>query len=176
MKDELLIVVDEHDHPLAEAGKMEVHQKGILHRAFSVFIFNQEGKWLLQQRADSKYHSAGLWTNACCSHPHPAEKTEDAAAKRLHEEMGIKSVLNHIFSFTYRAEFENGLTEYEFDHIYSGYSNDVPSINKGEVMAYRYVSIDEIRKEIIEKPETFTKWFVMMFEKVNQYKSDKTAA
>jgi len=176
MNDELLIVVDEHDNAIAEAGKIEVHKKGILHRAFSVFVFNSEGKWLLQQRAEDKYHSAGLWTNTCCSHPRRGEVTEEAAVKRLNEEMGIVCGLKYMFNFTYKASFENGLTEHEFDHIFSGYSDDLPVINKAEVKAYKYLSTEEIRSEINDKPETFTRWFVMMFEKVNQYNTDKTTA
>ena len=100
--------------------KMEAHKKGLLHRAFSVFIFNGKGEMLLQQRALNKYHSGGLWTNACCSHPMPGEKTEDAADRRLKEELGFETPLEKIFDFVYKAEFDNGLTEYEFDHVFAG--------------------------------------------------------
>ena len=124
-----LILVDENDLPLGTAEKMEAHEKGLLHRAFSVFIFNAQGKMLLQQRAINKYHSGGLWTNACCSHPYFEEETLVAAEKRLQEEMGFVSELKELFSFIYKAPFENGLTEHELDHVMIGYFNEEPIIN-----------------------------------------------
>ena len=117
--------------------KMEAHQKGVLHRAFSVFVFNNAGELLLQQRADHKYHSGGLWTNTCCSHPAPGEKNADAAARRLYEEMGFNCELAHSFSFIYKAQFQNGLTEYEFDHVYIGYADSIPVLNMDEVQDWK---------------------------------------
>src|SRR6188768_1448075 len=118
-----IILVDEQDRPTGTMGKMEVHEKALLHRAFSVFIFNDCGEMLLQQRAVKKYHSAGLWTNACCSHPRPGEDTLLAAQKRLQEELGFTTSLEKAFAFIYKASFENGLTEYEFDHVFTGVYN-----------------------------------------------------
>ena len=120
---EEVVLVDEQDKPVGVMEKMQAHREGKLHRAFSVFIFNDKGEMLLQQRAFNKYHSAGLWTNACCSHPKPNETTETAAARRLNEELGFKTSLEKLFDFTYKASFENGLTEYEFDHVFSGIYN-----------------------------------------------------
>ena len=129
-----MILVNETDEVKGAAGKMEAHKKGLLHRAFSVFVFNQRGEMLLQQRAMNKYHSGGLWTNACCSHPEPNEETEEAAMRRLKEEMGFETDLEKVFDFVYKAEFENGLVEYEFDHVYTGeYDGDI-KFSKEEVM------------------------------------------
>ena len=129
-----VILVDENDVEKGIMDKMEAHQKGVLHRAFSVFVFNYAGELLLQQRADHKYHSGGLWTNTCCSHPAPGEKIADAAVRRLYEEMGFNCELAHSFSFIYKAHFQNGLTEYEFDHVYIGYSDSIPALNKEELI------------------------------------------
>ena len=120
MENDKVILVNEHDDMVGIMDKMEAHQQGLLHRAFSIFIFNTKGEMLLQQRAFSKYHSGGLWTNACCSHPLPGEKTEDAAQRRLKEEIGFETSLEKIFDFVYKAAFENGLTEHEFDHVFAG--------------------------------------------------------
>ncbi|MEI9946718.1 MAG: isopentenyl-diphosphate Delta-isomerase [Chitinophagaceae bacterium] len=132
--EEQVIVVNEADEPIGVAGKMEAHRKGILHRAFSIFIFNSKGEMLLQQRALNKYHSGSLWTNACCSHPKPEEDTTVAAERRLKEEMGFDTPIEKVFDFVYRAEFENGLTEHEFDHVYAGEYNGEINFNKEEVM------------------------------------------
>ena len=120
-----MILVNERDEPLGSMEKMEAHRKGALHRAFSVFIFNSRGEMLLQQRALKKYHSGGLWTNACCSHPRPGETNEAAALRRLREEMGFDTSLQQIFSFTYRASFNNGLTEHEYDHVFAGIYDEI---------------------------------------------------
>ena len=165
-----VILIDEHDAPIGVMEKMEAHRKGVLHRAFSIFIFNDKGEMLLQQRADDKYHSAGLWTNACCSHPSPGEETIDAAHRRLKEEMGFDTELKKSFDFTYRALFGNGLTEYEFDHVFIGNYNDPVQFNTSEVKAVAYKSIDEIERLIDEEPGQFTAWFIIAFPKIKAYR------
>jgi isopentenyl-diphosphate delta-isomerase len=160
---EQVILVDESDQPLGVMEKMEAHRLAVLHRAFSVFIFNSRGEMLLQQRAQEKYHSAGLWTNACCSHPRPGEDTRAAAVRRLREELGFITDLQKLFEFTYRTAYENGLTEFEFDHVFVGtYDRDV-SPNRAEVSDYRYLSLSEIEAELFSAPETFTSWFQLAF-------------
>ena len=131
---EMVILVDKHDNQLGLMEKIEAHKKAVLHRAFSVFILNDNNELLIQQRALSKYHSPALWTNTCCSHPRDGESVLDAGARRLKEEMGFETKLDSLLSFVYRAKFDNGLTEHEFDHVLFGYYNDDPSINKLEVM------------------------------------------
>jgi isopentenyl-diphosphate Delta-isomerase len=166
MKTEFLILVDEHDVPLGKMEKMEVHEKGLLHRAFSVFIFNTKGELLLQQRADGKYHSGGLWTNTCCSHPNFGEEINDAVKRRLIEEMGLSVPAEFAFSFIYRIAFNNGLTEHEFDHVFVGVSDTVPNPDPSEVKAWKYAGADSIRKELAENPALFTEWFRLCFDKV----------
>jgi isopentenyl-diphosphate Delta-isomerase len=165
MLDEV-ILVDEKDAPCGTMEKMEAHRKGVLHRAFSVFIFNSKGEMLLQQRAFSKYHSGGLFSNACCSHPRPGEDTLDAAHRRLKEEMGIETELHYKTSFVYRATFENGLTEHEYDPVYTGVCDDEPAINPFEVASYKWLDADELKKEIGLHPERFSYWFRMAIEKL----------
>ncbi len=140
-----VILVNENDIPLGTMEKMEAHRRAVLHRAFSVFIFNSKGEMLLQQRAPEKYHSAGLWTNACCSHPRPGEETEAAAVRRLGEELGFTTGLEKLFHFTYRSEFTNGLTEFEFDHVFVGFYNGDVHPNTEEVSDYGYYSLGDIR-------------------------------
>ena len=158
-----VILVNEKDEQIGVMDKMEAHQKGVLHRAFSVFIFNAKAEMLLQQRAEHKYHSGGLWTNACCSHPTPGEATDVAAHRRLQEEMGFTTSLIKVFDFTYRAEFDNGLTEHEFDHVYIGMYNGDTHPNPDEVQAYIYKRMEDVNKEISEQPEIFTAWFHIAF-------------
>jgi isopentenyl-diphosphate Delta-isomerase len=146
--------------------KTEVHQKGLLHRAFSVFIFNDKGEMLLQRRAMDKYHSPGLWTNACCSHPRPGEDTLKAALRRLQEEMGISAELSHKASFIYKTEFGNGLTEHEFDHVFTGTINTDPVINRSEVMEFIWKDVVEIKRALKTSPENYTTWFKIAMEKV----------
>ena len=160
---EEVILVDESDTPLGTMEKMEAHRRALLHRAFSVFIFNSKGEMLLQQRAPGKYHSAGLWTNACCSHPRPGEDTRDAAVRRLREELGFTSELEEIFHFTYKSEFGNGLTEFEFDHVFIGTSDAPVYPNLAEVSHYRYQTLKEIRESLQAQPELFTSWFRLAF-------------
>lgn len=161
-----VVLVNEKDEPTGTMEKLEAHQKGLLHRAFSVFITNTAGEMLLQQRAADKYHCGGLWTNSCCSHPFPGEKVAAAAHRRLQEEMGFDCALKEVFSFTYRAEFDNGLTEHEFDHVLTG-TWDGPIVpNPGEVQNFRYLSFDAIRKWLADEPHLFTPWFHLAFPKV----------
>lgn len=168
-----VILVDEQDNPVGSMGKMEVHEKAILHRAFSVFIFNEKGEILLQQRAVGKYHSAGLWTNTCCSHPRPGEDTMHAAQKRLKEEMGFSTELTKAFSFIYKAPFDNGLTEYEFDHVFTGVYNGTVEPDPNEVSNYRYQSVGTIKNDIGLYPGKFTEWFKIALPKLEAYLQQK---
>lgn len=164
-----VILVDEHDVPTGTMEKMEVHQKALLHRAFSVFIFNQKGEMLLHKRADKKYHSGGLWTNACCSHPKPGEDTATAASIRLQEEMGFNTPLTKAFDFVYKAPFDNGLTEHEFDHVFTGtYDGDIVP-NPEEVSDYCFKTVAEIRNSIQSHPRKYTEWFKIAFPKMEAY-------
>jgi isopentenyl-diphosphate Delta-isomerase len=169
MKTQSVILVTEDDVPIGTMEKMEAHMKGVLHRAFSVFIFNGEGKMLLQQRAAEKYHGAHLWTNACCSHPYPGEPVAEAAVRRLEEELGFTTTLTKLFHFTYKSAVENDLIEHEFDHVFGGEYESEIKLNKEEVAAYRYLSIDEIKKELNEKPQTYTTWFRIAFPTIEHW-------
>lgn len=162
---EMVILVDKHDNQLGLMEKIEAHKKAVLHRAFSVFILNDNNELLIQQRALSKYHSPALWTNTCCSHPRDGESVLDAGARRLKEEMGFETNLDSLLSFIYRAKFDNGLTEHEFDHVLFGYYNDDPSINKLEVMDWKWVNLDFLKNDIITNSELYTIWFKIIFEK-----------
>ena len=166
---ELVILVDEQDNELGTIEKMEAHQLGVLHRAFSVFIFDRQGRMLLQQRALHKYHSGGLWTNACCSHPRPGEKVESAAKRRLKEEIGIETELEPMFNFTYKASFENGLMEHEFDHVFYGEYNGELLPNKLEVMNTKFATIEDISGQIQVEPGIFTAWFLIAFNLVENW-------
>jgi isopentenyl-diphosphate Delta-isomerase len=166
MKQEFVILVDENDNETGTMEKMEAHRKAFLHRAVSVFIFNSKGEWLLQQRAFDKYHSGGLWTNACCSHPYPGETTMAAANRRLTEEMGMEAPLESLFRFQYQATLESGITEHEVDHVFIGISDREPVINRGEANDWRYVSTHQLSEEIKAAPENFTVWFKIIFEQV----------
>jgi isopentenyl-diphosphate delta-isomerase len=169
-----IILVDEQDLQTGTMGKMEVHQKAMLHRAFSIFIFNEKGEMLLHKRADKKYHSGGLWTNACCGHPKPGEETLTAAQLRLQEEMGFKTELTKAFDFIYKAPFENGLTEYEFDHVFIGkYDGDIVP-NADEVSDYCFKPVDEIKSSILSHPQKYTEWFKIAFPKMEAYLNNNT--
>jgi isopentenyl-diphosphate delta-isomerase len=172
MTEQQLVLVNEYDEAIGVMDKLEAHQKGLLHRAFSIFIFNSRGEMLLQQRADQKYHSAGLWTNACCSHPQPGEETGKAASRRLMEEMGFSTPLHKLFEFLYRAEMENGLTEHEFDHVYTGQYEGAVHVNKEEVKDFCYKEIRTIREELQTNPENYTPWFRLAFPEIENWWHD----
>ncbi|WP_298301894.1 isopentenyl-diphosphate Delta-isomerase [Hydrotalea sp.] len=161
-----VILVDINDEPLGLMEKMEAHQKGLLHRAFSVFIFNTKGELLLQQRAMQKYHSAGLWTNTCCSHPRYDETVIEAGERRLREEMGFSTPLQKIFDFIYHAPFENGLIEHEFDHVLVGYYDETITPCNDEVHHYRFEAMDAIQQELMAHPAQYTAWFQIAYPKV----------
>ncbi len=154
-----VILVDEKDNELGFLEKMEAHRKGALHRAFSVLLFNSKGEVLLQKRAATKYHSAGLWTNTCCSHPKPNEKIENAVSRRLQEEMGIVVNPEFAFKFIYNAALDNNLIEHELDHVFIGQFDGEPILNEHEVEAWKYVSLEKLREQLIISPELFTYWF-----------------
>lgn len=168
-----VILVNINDEQEGVTGKMQAHTDGLLHRAFSVFIFNDKGEMLLQQRAIDKYHSGGLWTNACCSHPEPGEDTAKAAVRRLKEEMGFETRLEKAFDFIYKADFENGLTEHEFDHVFIGEYNGRINFAPDEVMDYSFKSMDEISRELKNQPMQYTAWFRLAFPKVESLRNKK---
>lgn len=163
---EKVILVDKNDNEVGTMEKQEAHVKGLLHRAFSVFIFNDKNELLLQRRAVNKYHSGGLWTNTCCSHPRQNEKTEDAAKRRLLEEMGLRSTLKKQFDFVYKAKLDNNLYEHEFDHVFFGFTNDLPIINPEEVEEYTYKTLEDIGNEMKTIPDKYTEWFKICFREV----------
>jgi isopentenyl-diphosphate Delta-isomerase len=164
-----VILVDKNDTPVGSMDKIEAHKKALLHRAFSVFIFNSKGEMLLQQRADKKYHSAGLWTNACCSHPAPGQDTSTAASRRLMEELGFTTPLTKAFSFSYRTDFENGLTENEFDHVFTGVYDGRIVADPDEVKDYQFVPMDEIERSVRDSPGRFTSWFIIAFPRIKRF-------
>jgi isopentenyl-diphosphate delta-isomerase len=164
-----VILVDASDNATGSLEKMQAHQQGLLHRAFSVFLFNSKGEMLLQQRAMAKYHSGGLWTNACCSHPLPGEETITAAKRRLREELGFETPIHKVFDFVYKADMENGLTEYEFDHVFVGeYEGDI-IFNPEEVMDICYKNMSEIRINLLHHPRNYTAWFHLAFPKIESW-------
>jgi isopentenyl-diphosphate delta-isomerase len=165
---EFVILVDEHNNEIGLMEKLEAHQKALLHRAFSIFIINSKGELLLQQRALNKYHSGGLWTNTCCSHPRAKEQTIDAAHRRLKEEMGFDCELTEKFSFLYKAPFDNGLTEHELDFIFIGEFNGIPNINPQEVKDYAWMMIDDVLLDVKQFPNKYTEWFKII---LNEYVS-----
>ena len=169
--EEQIILVDRLDNPLGIIEKMEAHNLGLLHRAFSVFIFNSSGELLLQQRALDKYHSAGKWTNTCCSHPKPFEETIKAAKRRLMEEMGMACELEYGFNFIYEATFENELIEHEFDHVYFGISDELPVINTQEVASFKYMRLDDLALDLVENPDHYTAWLKICFENIIAFKN-----
>lgn len=164
---EKVILVDENDQAIGTMEKMEAHEKALLHRAFSVFIFNSKNEMLIHQRAFSKYHSGGLWTNACCSHPRENETAEQAAHRRLQEEMGFDCEINHQFSFVYKAELDQGLTEHEFDHVFTGIYESEIKPNPEEVAAYKYISISDLKTDLSAHPERYTEWFKIAFKQLD---------
>ncbi len=163
--EEQVVLVDAQDNPIGLMGKLEAHQKGVLHRAFSVFVLNDQNELMLQQRALHKYHSPGLWTNTCCSHQRSGESNIQAGTRRLQEEMGFTTELTELTSFIYKAPFDNGLTEHELDHIMMGRYNSSPNINPDEVADWKWMSIEEVKKDVDAHPERYTVWFVIIFER-----------
>lgn len=172
--DEQVILVTPGDVPVGTADKTGAHERGLLHRAFSVFVFDPNGEWLLQRRAAGKYHSGGLWSNTCCSHPRPGEAIEDAAHRRLREEMGFDCPLEPAFSFLYRAPLDGGMIEHELDHVFVGVHSGNPDPDPAEVGAWRWATGDTIRRELARAPHTFTYWFALAFEKLRT--NGRTAA
>ena len=170
-----VILVNEKDEPIGTMEKIEVHQKGLLHRAFSVFIFNEKGEMLLQKRAAGKYHSPGLWTNTCCSHPQPGSEIISAASQRLQEEMGFTTSLEKAFHFIYKATFDNGLTEYEFDHVLLGNYDGPINPNAEEVEDYLYLSLTEIKNLLQSNPSDYTPWFKIAIPKIEDFIASKIA-
>lgn len=169
MKEEKVILVDTNDEPIGLMEKMRAHEQGILHRAFSVFVFNDNNEVMLQQRAKSKYHSPLLWTNTCCSHQRPGESNIQAGKRRLKEEMGFETELKELFHFIYKAPFNNGLTEHELDYVLIGKYNDEPKINTEEVESWKWMSIEDIKTDMQNHPECYTAWFKIIFEKFIHY-------
>ena len=169
---EEVILVDKNDNALGFMEKMEAHEKGILHRAFSVFILNDKSELLIQRRAKSKYHSAGLWTNSCCSHQRKDESSIQAGQRRLFEEMGIKASLQKLFSFIYKTSFDNGLIEHELDHVLIGFSNEKPKINNQEVDDYKWVSLELLNEDLALTPEKYTAWFLIIFDRFYKHVLD----
>ena len=160
--EEFVILVDENDQELGSMEKMEAHVKGALHRAFSVLVFNSKGEMLIQRRADCKYHSAGLWTNTCCSHPRPGEQIEEAAQRRLMEEMGLDLQPERAYSFVYRIELDGGLIENELDHVLTATYDGTPSLNLDEAQDWKYISMSDLKDRMHTHPEEFTHWFKLI--------------
>lgn len=170
---EYVILVDKDDNPVGIEEKMKAHEKALLHRAFSVFIYNEEKEILLHRRALSKYHSGGLWTNACCSHPKDGESIVEAGHRRLMEEMGFDTELEEIFTFVYRAELDHNLTEYEYDHVFLGkYQGDI-DFNLEEVMEYKWINYRDLALDIKEKPHLYTEWFKIIMENLERMGFEK---
>ncbi|MDO6676075.1 isopentenyl-diphosphate Delta-isomerase [Tenacibaculum sp. 1_MG-2023] len=170
---EQVILVDQQDNPIGLMEKIEAHEKALLHRAFSVFVFNDKNELMLQQRAAEKYHSPLLWTNTCCSHQRDGESNIEAGKRRLQEEMGFSCELEEVFSFIYKAPFDNGLTEHEYDHVMIGRFNDEPIVNSEEVASYKWMPLVEVKNDIENHPERYTAWFKIIFkesyDKISKY-------
>lgn len=162
--EEQVILVDINDNPLGLMPKMEAHEKALLHRAFSVFVFNNKGELMLQQRAAHKYHSPLLWTNTCCSHQRNGETNIEAGKRRLQEEMGFVCDLKEVFSFVYKAPFDNGLTEHELDHVMIGFFEGEPNINPDEVASYKWMFLEDVKSDIENNPHLYTAWFQIIFK------------
>lgn len=168
-----VVLVDAEDVEIGTMSKMEAHRRGVLHRAFSVFIFNTRGELLMQQRADSKYHSPGLWSNTCCSHPFPGEMVGDAAERRLGEEMGISIELEPVFHFIYKSPVDNGLIEHEFDYVFFGTTDIYPKINTDEVQDFKYISLEDLETDIEMFPENYTTWLKIVLGQVLDFKKNE---
>ncbi len=166
---EQVILVNEQDEQIGTMEKQEAHERALLHRAFSVFVLNNKNEIMLQQRAADKYHSPLLWANTCCSHQRVGETNIEAGKRRLEEEMGFVTELKDVFSFIYKASFDNGLTEHEFDHVLIGYFDGIPSINSDEVAAWKWMGIEEIKQDIGQNPSIYTEWFKIIFSNFYTY-------
>ena len=167
--EEQVILVNEKDEQIGLMPKQEAHEKAVLHRAFSVFVFNDKNELMLQQRALEKYHSPGLWTNTCCSHQRNGESNIGAGRRRLQEEMGFITELSEATSFIYKAPFDNGLTEHEFDHVLVGKYNADPIVNIEEVASWKWVLLDDVKKDMAMHPDRYTAWFKIIFNKFYKY-------
>lgn len=163
---ESVIIVTESDQMIGTMDKIAAHRFGVLHRAFSVFVFNSKGELLIQQRALSKYHSGGLWTNTCCSHPRPGEQIEHAAHRRLQEEMTLNCTLQLAFKFLYKAQVSPTLTEHEFDHVFFGVSDQIPQLNPAEASDFKYINTDELALDLKANPTKYSQWLNICFDKV----------
>ena len=172
MKEENVILVNPNDEQIGLMPKLEAHEKGVLHRAFSVFVLNDKNEMMLQQRAQHKDHAPLLWTNTCCSHQREGETNIQAGSRRLHEEMGFKTELKELFHFIYKAPFDNGLTEHELDHVMIGYYNEEPKINPDEVENWKWMSIEEVLKDMQVHPEIYTVWFKIIFNEFYHFLED----
>lgn len=166
---EKVVLVDTQDNAIGLMDKMEAHEKGLLHRAFSVFVFNDKNELMLQRRALHKYHSGGLWTNTCCSHPRENEGLIEAGMRRLNEEMGFHCNIEPVFSFIYKAKLDNELTEHEFDHVLIGHYNHIPKPNPAEVMDWKFVDLDFLENDIRKNPNSYTVWFIEIFDRVKNH-------
>lgn len=175
MSVEKVVLVDEKDNVIGSMEKIQAHKDALLHRAFSVFVINSDNEIMLQRRALGKYHSPGLWTNTCCSHPRVNESYSDGAHRRMIEEMGFDCSLKDVFSFIYKAPFSNGLTEHELDHVFIGYSNQEPIINTEEVDSWKWISIDKLKEDLIKNPDIYTVWFKIIFENFSDFIENKNA-
>lgn len=173
-KEDLLTLVDSDDRSWGKLEKSLVHRLGLLHRAFSVFVFNSKGELLLQQRAITKYHSGGLWTNTCCSHPLFGEETSHAIERRLNEEMGLRCDTEFAFKFQYKVGLDNGMTEHELDHVYFGFSDQQPNPSDHEVMNWKYQDIKTIETDLKKNPDQYTEWFKICFAQVKDHYNNKT--
>lgn len=173
MNKEIVILVDEKDQEIGQLEKIEAHKKGLLHRAISVFIVDIYGNWLIQQRSNKKYHSKGLWTNACCTHPRPNETAEQAAKRRLMEEVGIKCDLKPLFTFIYNEKVGDDLIENEYDHVFLGICSQTPNINKDEVNDYKMIDFQTLDADVSVNPDKFTVWFKKLYSTVQPYIKDR---
>ena len=161
---EHVVLVDEHDNAIGTMEKLEAHQKGILHRAFSILLFNSQGELLLQKRSSLKYHSSGLWTNTCCSHPLPDEPVQQAARRKLKQEMGIDLKTEFAYKFIYKTSLDKGLIEHELDHVFTGTFDGIPVINKEEVEEWKFANLIDLKKDIQKNPDHYTYWFRLIME------------
>jgi len=163
---EEVVLVNPNDEVLGSEEKIRAHERGLLHRAFSVIIFNNDQEMLIQRRASDKYHSPNLWSNACCSHPRPSEEIMDAVKRRLSEEIGLTSSVEFKFKFQYTVEFDNGLTENELDYVFVGVDDSLPVINEEEASEYKYVRMEDLKQDVLDNPDQYTAWFKLILKKL----------